>query len=92
MGRAGKNNAVRVQRKVIAGIRVAFVFDLVRLDVEVTPDERDFAAAGTIGIIRLWTEVAAWAESLKVTNPGWTVGGERPELDPDDVPLDEFGE
>ena len=86
-----KPNPVTTRSRVVAGIRVKFVYDARRLDIRVVPNEDDFKTAGTLGIIRLWAVVGRWAESLPSTHPGWTVNGEHPAPDPDAAPAPEEG-
>lgn len=65
-------------RRVLEGVRVVFAYHRRKLDVTVHPDPDDLRTCTPLALLRFWAAVAAWAKSVPVTNPGWTVGGERP--------------
>lgn len=59
-------------------MRVLYLYDDAARNVEITPDEGDLAAASGLQILSLWATIGRWADSLKDSHPGWTVGGVDP--------------
>lgn len=77
--------------RLIAGVRVSFVYNMRTLDIRVAPSEDDLRSASLLDVLRVWETVARWAAEVPVRNPGWTVNGRKPftAAEPDPEPDEE---
>lgn len=66
----------RTDRRIVAGMTVAFVYDYRRRDVRLVFDRDELAAARPDAINACWAALGAWGDEFYLRNPGWTVGGQ----------------